>query len=395
MNTTERSPRIGIVSLGEAGNLGDDLILIAVIEAVFDALPGARISFLAHGRPLDLASLAERRGWPSQPHRIVDRPEVPFLHDNRTRYRDVDGIVFGGGGLFQTSHSADRPYSWLSYLPNGDRRPVTLAVGIGLGPIDDDWSTRLRELGSPFDEQWVRDEQSRSLAELELGWPAAVAHDFVDDTFLKSFDVHPTSSGSGQVLGVALRAWPGLTVEEVSRKLRTVHAEHGCTLIRFFVLESAGEGGTDVEFSQEVAEATGLPFELLPYRAAELPRFLAAMTTVDVAVSMKLHSSALWGAWGVPMYPIYYAPKIAAFFGTEYRGLEVSAELRTPPPSSPLHPRSADVIRDRLPPLLADPTRAEVGRFPERDRLRYKVRRLTSAAQRRLAGSAGRRRGHR
>ena len=123
--------RIGVVSLGEAGNLGDDLILLAVLESVYGH-GHVDVAYLSHGRQLDLGLLTHL-GLSSVPER---RPVLPgYVHPARASqlFGDREAILFGGGGLLQTSHHPERPYVWLRYFPR--RLVPILGVGLGIGPL--------------------------------------------------------------------------------------------------------------------------------------------------------------------------------------------------------------------------------------------------------------------
>lgn len=368
------APEIGIVSLGEAGNLGDDLILVAVIDAVYTAQPEARVAFLSSGLELDLASLVASRNWPSLPKRLQRRAELPFVRSNRRYYREADAVIFGGGGLLQTSHSPVVPYSWLSYLPRGRDRGGSLAVGLGLGPLSERWVKRLRSLGRPFDELWVRDQFSRTLAIDNLDWSADVCHDFISAEFVRSFIPGIFTRTDAKVLGVALRAWPGLDEVTMAQHIQRLALSHEAGMVRFFVLESNSGGGEDVEFCARVASRLEYPCEHIVYRGDQILDFMMSMRDVDIAISMKLHSSAIWAAFDVPMYPIYYAPKVASFFGMDFRGLEISDEIRTPAISTMPWPQASDVIVERLPGLLERGPGHAVGTFSSFARIGYQLR---------------------
>lgn len=397
MNCTR--PRIGLIGLGEAGNLGDDLILIATVDAVFSAEPDAEIAYLSYGQRLDWRSLAAVRGYPRLPEPVIARPELPFVRDNAPTYADRDVIIFGGGGLLQTSHDPDQPYGWLKYLPPaGDGAPRVLAVGHGLGPLSRRWTTWLRRLGTPFDSSWVRDPDSAVLSRDRLGWPTRRCHDFVDAAFLRTMidedtpavktPINDSSAADApaehvgdRVLGVALRSWPGFTVGDAAAHVEDVARREGCDSVVFFVLEAKRGEGMDVDFSRTVADVCELPTSVVAYRPERITGFLAAMASVDVAVSMKLHSSAIWGAVGVPMHPIFYAPKVAALFGRPYRGFEVVDGRLPVVAEDAAVPGAATVVREELPRLLAAPS-AEGARFPRWGRLALQTSFAARAAAR-------------
>ncbi|GLU61377.1 polysaccharide pyruvyl transferase family protein [Paenarthrobacter ureafaciens] len=351
---SQNNPKVGIVCLGEAGNLGDDLILIAAVEAVYDCYPEAEITYLSFGQHLDWAAIAEIRGLPKIPRAVISKPEIPFVSQHRDYFADRDVVIFGGGGLLHSSHATNGNYLWLSYLPrSGAGYPRVLATGLGLGPFNERWMNILGNKRSPFDQAWMRDEYSEKLANETLKWPSKICRDFIDDEFLRPFFVAPTeSSRNATVLGVALRSWPGLSIEETARHVTDVASRHGCTLVRFFVLESAKGHGPDVEFTLAVSRLLRVKTETIVYRADALVSFLTAMQSVAVAVSMKLHSSAVWRASEVQMYPIYYAPKISSFFGKEFDGLEISRDVVAPVGEESANPRAAATVATGLATLL-------------------------------------------
>ena len=117
--------------------------------------------------------------------------------------------------------------------------------------------------------------------------------------------------------------------------------------IRLFVLE-ANLDGPDIPFTQAVmSHLTAARASLHVYEPTDLVSFVSSMSQCDVAVSMKLHSSAIWAAAGIPIFPISYAPKTAAFFGVPYRGLEIFST--TMDPVSDLEvPRAEGILEDWL-----------------------------------------------
>ena len=143
---------------------------------------------------------------------------------------------------------------------------------------------------------------------------------------------------------MALRRWPGLNVAATARHVGRIAEAHGVDTVRFFVLE-AGAGGPDVAFTEEVCRQLGTrDATTLPYLGADLLAFAGAMAECSVAISMKLHSSALWAAMNVPMYPISYAPKTAAFFGQAFDGLKVYDQILEPAVDEDSVPRATDVV---------------------------------------------------
>lgn len=375
-----QTARFGIVGLGEAGNLGDDLILIATIDAIYEAEQESEIKFLSFGQELDWSRLAVERSYPDIPQRVLAKPEIPLLRQNSNLYKHCDVIIFGGGGLLQTSHDRNRPYNWLSYLPNlGKDTPRVLATGLGLGPLAPVWIQRLRQMGTPFDSAWLRDEDSLKLSRDVLGWPGEECRDFIDREFLSSLLVaRPENQPVTRRLGIALRDWPNFTIDDGVKFIESVIRRHECEDIVFFVLESNNGLGRDVVFSEQIARRLSRPSRIRAYIAGELNEFLEDMSTIDIAISMKLHSSAIWGTLAVPMYPIFYAPKVAALFGKKFRGFEMVDEMLQIVDQAPHIPRSHQVVADGIRNLRSK-HKVEGSRFSLLAKYRYQSAHLMSA----------------
>ncbi|WKU05080.1 polysaccharide pyruvyl transferase family protein [Micromonospora sp. HUAS LYJ1] len=350
---------IGLVCMGEAGNLGDDLIMVAAAQSIAAGRGDAEVRHLSFGRPVDWAGISSLLAQPLRPVPVRPGRDLPGSRRNELLFADCDAVVFGGGGLLQTSHHPHNPLLWLGMLPRAVPLVPVLGVGLGVGPLSADWERRLRRWGSPFDACWLRDGDSVAFSERRLGWAVGRCHDFVDRQFLDQFGVGgaPCPRAGRRVLGVALRWWPSLDARRLAEHIDRVATRHGVDMVHFFVLE-ATPGGPDVEFSQSVRHQLATPgTELTAYRGQDILAFLRGMVGCTAAVSMKLHSNAVWAALGIPLHPISYAPKTAAFFGRPYRGLEVIDEVVSPVGDDPAVPRAAEVVADWLrggPPVEGD-----------------------------------------
>ncbi|MFI7022108.1 polysaccharide pyruvyl transferase family protein [Micromonospora sp. NPDC049900] len=366
---------VGLVCLGEAGNFGDDLILIAAVAAATDVEEETEVRYLSFGRPIDWAAISARLGAPLRPRPVRPGRDLPGSRRSELSFQGCRAVLFGGGGLLQTSHHPHTPYRWLSFLPGHLPAVPVLAVGLGLGPLSADWERRLRALGSPFDECYLRDGDSVTLAEQRLGWRARRCRDFVDRTFLDGLGVRPAAAGRDrpEVLGVALRRWPGLDVTDTARHVARVAERYGVDAVRLFVLE-AGAGGPDVTFTEQVCrQLAGGDATVLPYEGVDLLDFAAAMAECTVAVSMKLHSSALWAALDVPILPISYAPKTAAFFDQPFDGLRIYDRVLPPAVDDDVVPRAAEVVGPWLRRALAGQVPVTRAMLSAGDRLRFQT----------------------
>lgn len=322
--------KVAIIGLIEAGNLGDDLIFVGLLKALSENPDIDEVVHLSFGESLSLEEFNIRLGG-SAARQAVPAPSE-FLSPRRRRrlFSSADIAIFGGGGLLQDVHHPLRPYHWLRYLPPG---VPAVAVGIGIGPLSRRWYIAFQLARSPFTRVLVRDDESLRLAG-EFGWPAERCSDFVSPAFLAGLvsrlEVSLEDSGADAVLGVSVREWPGLSDSEIAQRVRVLTRRHSCNLVCIFVLEAKRGSGIDVDQAYRVSALLDSRVRISVYDPRDPAAFLRDMASCTVALSMKLHASAIWGAFGVPIYPIIYAPKTASLFGRPYTGLEIVDEALTP-----------------------------------------------------------------
>lgn len=335
---------VGIVSMGEAGNLGDDLILCSLVDKLQSVLDPNEITFLSHGIPLEWDAISARLDWSVKPRGVGFSREIPGGLSHSKLFADNDLVMFGGGGLLQNLHSVNEPMHWMGFLPRGDSRPRIVAIGLGLGPFNPRWVQTLRDLGSPFDLCYVRDEDSFALATRDLAWKnVRLSADLVDEPFLsevvRTAPAEEAPNGGGTpVLGVALREWPAIDSNAIVSEIDRMAEDHRAEEVRFFVLESKPWDRRDTLYTEQVAAElkTTAEVRIEEYQGGDCLGFLDRMSGVTAAVSMKLHSSEIWNHFNIPQSPIIYAPKIASFFGLPYSGPEVVGGV-TPPNHASRH----------------------------------------------------------
>src|SRR5262249_23438665 len=151
-------------------------------------------------------------------------------------------------------------------------------------------------------------DDSVGYARSRLGWTTHRCRDFVDQPFLAQLGVGPKRPDD-RTLGVALRQWPGLDVDTAALQIDRVAQRAEVDSVRLYVAEAPSRG-PDMPFNLAVLRRLKTPRATIrPYSSAELTDFVTDMARCSVAVSMKLHSNAIWAATRVPIYPILYAPK--------------------------------------------------------------------------------------
>lgn len=333
--------KVGVVSLGEAGNLGDDLILAAVSRTVEMACPGSTVSFTGHGLRVNWATVRERVPLPRVMHATKPMTLMQRIVSVRSPLDDCDVVILGGGGLLQDSHNPVLPIQWLDLLPS---RTPCIVVGVGVGPLSPLWNRVLPAWANSFTELWVRDSSSAAICAERFGWCAQVAGDFVSREFLTAI-IRPNLRRSLQRrLGVAVRSWPGLDAAALARHIEVVVSQVGGSEVVFFVLEAKNGSGPDMDFTRRVSEYLSLKSAIEVYDG-DIVNFVEGMVDVVAAVSMKLHSSVIWSHLGVPIYPISYAPKTASLFGIPFLGLEILREPAEVDESWHSNPSSEEVLR--------------------------------------------------
>jgi len=372
--------RIGIISLGEAGNLGDDLILLSVIDSLRRYSGLEEVAFLSHGAWLDWNGVSASLGTLTRLSRRPSLSETASPGAFLERFADCDAVIFGGGGLLQDVHHPLRPYHWMRYIPRGV--PV-LAVGLGLGPLSSRWISALGDSPECFSSLYVRDGHSLNLA-TEIGWHAKRSADCVSGDLVGRL---VTSSADNGCVGLAVRAWPGLSPRAVAEWVDEVVGSHRCERVLAFVLEARSGSGPDVGFTSEVLRHLRAPNDMLVYDPSDVPGFVSAMSGCRAAVSMKLHSSAVFGFFGIPVYPILYAPKTASLFGMPWRGLEIVKQSLAPQlPADDAQPTEEVILQWLQSADLAPP---EALPFSNGQRRRLQARSLQIWAWRRVARRLG------
>lgn len=281
------------------GNTGDEAVLAAMLAALRERLPGARITVLSANPP----QTRRMHGCHS-----VRRTGPALLG----ALAGADLLLSGGGSLVQDQTSARSAAYYLGVLALGQvlsRRTMIFAQGIG--PLRRGWVRALsRAVLNRVHLITVRDEDSLlSLRELGV-WRSA--HLVADPVFA----LEPASEdhirdligprGHGLRLGLALRPWGGdAYLGPVVEAAQEVLAELGGTALAF-----AFHPPRDLPAARALAETLGAEV------VADLPprEMMAAVGTVDVLVGVRLHALICATAMGVPPVGLSYDPKVEALF---------------------------------------------------------------------------------
>ncbi|MGQ9835823.1 MAG: polysaccharide pyruvyl transferase CsaB, partial [Thermoanaerobaculaceae bacterium] len=363
------------------GNLGDEMILEAILQGLRDA--GHTITVLAG----DPKALMEKYGVQAQSYR--DLAVLPEL------LQSADLVVVGGGGLFQeywpaqwstiyrSEHGSLTYYPAIAILAASLGTPVAL-YGIGVGPVSSAAGKRLiRAAVSSAQYVSVRDAESKRLLE-EVGCNASTVQLAADPVFsLSPPPISPkTSARKSLRVGVNLRPW-SFTVaqesweEEVVRGMlqfaRSTPIE--LLLLPFHHSPSPQEADEEVLKRLEAAAQRGG----VSVRWARPGNFAEGFQEIggcDLVVAMRYHTVALAALAGVPFVALVYDPKVA----------HLARQLRTTETSLPIQDLTAPVLADLLAKVVEEPSLG----LPEAGALQ-ELKEAAQADQKRLLALLGQR----
>lgn len=332
-----------------AANLGDDLLMEVFAETIGEA--GLTPVIGAY----DLKVAGDSTGCRAVPCPRLS-PRLPaFLLGFAREVRRSRAVVFGGGGLFQDTHSA---YTVAEYAVAGAialvlGRPL-IVWGVGLGPFRHALNeTLMRWTLSLAATVAVRDRESARLT----GRPdAAVVEDPV--WWLARGGVAGAPSPADGPIAFVFREWPGVSPEDAAALVSRVCAQVGASAV-ILPFEYSRGLTRDWAFSEQIAAlcrraGVEVTLPLSPdYPSATEIR--AALRGSRALLTMRFHGAILGIIEGVPVLAFDCVPKLVHLFaevGLPDRVVRLS-ELRTDAPlravSSLLAARDAAFASQRAP----------------------------------------------
>jgi len=268
------------------GNLGDEAILEGELTYLERKISDAKISVLS-----------------GNPEKTRERFLCPSF--NRSSFRDIfkavsscDIFVLGGGGILQdvTSFRSLLYYLLLLELAKKKRKKVAV-FAMGIGPLKRKISEFLvKRALLRSDYVSLRDRQSYDWA-VKRGIEKSILS--ADASFLLT---PPAPMKRKREIGVSLRSWRGLNIEELKNFLLEI-SKNGYN-ITFIVFNPE-----DREISRLfISEIGGNLLE--PQSPREALELLAGM---EAAIAMRLHCAILSTIAGTPFLAISYDPKVQSF----------------------------------------------------------------------------------
>jgi len=280
------------------GNVGDEAVLSAILSALRERLPAARITVLS-ANPQSTRRTHNVHAVPRSGLRLLGT------------LAGADLFISGGGSLFQDVTSARSALYYLGVLALAaalSRRTMVYAQGIG--PLRRGWIRRFtRAVLARTDLITVRDDDSlRQLRELGV---SGTVHVVADPAFAltPAPDVHIREllgpRGTPRI-GVVVRPWgDNAYVEVLIEALRAARDLTGAQIVVF-----AFHPAHDMAISRAAADTLGARI------VADLhPReMMAAVATLDLLVGVRLHALIAAISAGVPAVGLSYDPKVDGLF---------------------------------------------------------------------------------
>ena len=275
-------------------NLGDELLLNSLLQRIRSIAPEAEVRILS-SHPGQTESLHGIRGiqrW--NPIALVQA------------IRKADGLIFGGGGIFQdltSSLSLEYYLSWIR-LAHFFKKPVLL-WGIGVGPI-------------------LRPANSKKTAQLLRTIRHITVRDFPSRDRLLQWGVpSPVTVSADPVLGLKLSSTPPATqpseVGIVLRRLpKTSDFQKLLSMARFLSqrfnapIHWISFGPSDEHWGRRLAQRTQSP--LTPFRLERWEECLSVLAQLKILFTLRYHGAILAWKTGVPSLPLRADPRLLAWF---------------------------------------------------------------------------------
>ncbi len=322
-------PRVLLCGYYGFGNVGDELILAAILRDLSARVPGLAPTVVS-GDPA-----ATRTSYGVD---AVHWQDVPAI---AARVRAADLVIVGGGGLFQeyagvdpdslftNRHYAISFYAEPAILGALGGKPVMLWA-VGVGPLVSEHGRRLvRAACDAAAVVTVRDEESARLvaslgvepARLRVTADPAWTLTHGDGAAAGALLAREAPGGSGPLVAVSLRHWDvGVASyfweKEVAAGLDAFLAANDARLlfVPFQRLSRAAEN--DAAVAERVLARMGRADRATVLSGDHEPASLAALLgRCDLVVGMRLHSLVVASASGVPVVALSYDPKVDLAMG--------------------------------------------------------------------------------
>lgn len=289
------------------GNAGDEAMLAAILEALFEAIPDAEVTVIS-GSP---KQTAQKHGV-----KAVGRLDIGKIVRAISR---CDLLISGGGSLLQDVTSDRSLYYYLTVIRMALfwHKPVMLYAQ-GIGPLRKETARRM--VGKVLNRVnliTVRDQRSKDeLRSLGVTVPP------IEVTADAVLGMHPVDvkigwrllskykvGGINPKIGISVRSWKQFTSyrAELAKTLDALQEREKAQIV--FIPMQHPDDTNEAKAIQALMRTPSISLEE-SYTTTEL---LALTGCMDLVIGVRLHALVFASLMGRPVVGISYDPKIANF----------------------------------------------------------------------------------
>ncbi|GEM_PF-3264361 len=307
-------------------NLGDDAVFIALLDSLHRHLPPSKVYVLADNeREISRRYRVDGAASIFEFYRPAYLPRViRFLSES-------DLVVYGGGDLINGNVAS------MTFVALAKRLGVpVMCCGVGVLPIASPGRRRLTVSSlNAVDLITVRDHESKERLEA-MGVTRPQVHVTADPAFMLSARspmrpfAEPAHGGSSMTVGINIRTqdkmysdyanWDHDSCVRVFREVCEQLIRERDARILFIPMEAYDRRKRyhrhvfDDALGREIRDGLERPERFVIIDGMLSPEELKALLgTVDLLISMRLHTLLLASEFGTPMVAFDYAPKVRSF----------------------------------------------------------------------------------
>lgn len=289
------------------GNMGDDALLMSVINNLRREIPYLRIAVLSH----NVKAMREK---------LHDLKADAFNRFNPVSvskaFRNAEYLIFGGGTLLQDNTSTKSLLYYLYMIRRAKKHNMKVILyANGIGPIHKDVNKkRLQKILPQISLITARDEQSYEY--IKSLCPQANIHLTADEALTTSLGnaenyVSAELSERGFIC-VSVRKWRNIKDEMYVDYIKTV--SEFCQKQGLGILFIVMGKSNDATITEKLVRYVKVPTQVL-FTGNEMSgeQLTAVISQAKMTVSVRLHSLIFSACADVPMIGLAYDPKVSAF----------------------------------------------------------------------------------
>ncbi len=281
------------------GNRGDNAILLEIVKQLRDIDPDVPICALSRS-----------------PRETCLDARISSIYTFRVGkirkwLKRAELYISGGGTLMQDATSTRSLLYYLFSIRQAKRQGCKVMLyGCGVGPISKERNRKrtTKTLNACADVISVRDTYSRDFLD-EIGVRKREVHLTADPALLLEATGERASglSKKKKYALFSLRPWAGYCEETFAEVIETVSAKHGLHPILYCM-----EPNRDLPLARSLAARLSCPCDVMEAgeRGEDVIRLLRS---VQLVVSMRLHTLIFAAGLGIPMVGVVYDPKVSGF----------------------------------------------------------------------------------